>query len=200
MRGQCGKRRVVSGEKRRTAWLGGDRIAQTRLRDMQQGFAQSDDRKRAGEEKRQRQKQRRVTMQGAERAGLLMLRGRIARLRGRLFGLMMADRRAGKVWPRCSARHAKRAGGELQIKPEDGEDSDELIARQGLAAKAASRRNQCLRSETRHGVIPSRGHYANRTACNRVLWHFCRFTTSCGEGITLRGLRRRLAEEMFARL
>jgi hypothetical protein len=69
----------------------------------------------------------------------------------------MADRKAGKVGAGRETRQAERTGGELQIKPEDCKACDELIAREQLLAKTASRHDQSIRCKTRHAIIPSRG-------------------------------------------
>lgn len=66
----------------------------------------------------------------------------------------MADREAGQVRSGGETRHAKRRGGELQIKPEDREAGDKLIAYRRLQTKTAGGQGQSVCNKASHVIIP----------------------------------------------
>jgi hypothetical protein len=164
-RAKMGKRQAMrSGraassltEKRRPARLRGNREMQARQGRRLQHLRRSGDGQECDENERWQQGERGMAMQRAEGAGMLLLLLRYAAgfRCGRLIaGRRMANREAGQVRSRREPGHAERRGGKLQIKPENCEAGDKLIAHRRLQTKTAGLRGQSVCCEALHAVVP----------------------------------------------
>ncbi len=149
------KRRLLLAEVRRAARLCRDGEMETRLRCRSRKLRHPCTGGERDNGKRRRQNDREVAMQRAEGAGLLLLR-RVVRLRHRalIARRRVANREAAKVRARRKARRAERAGGKLQIKPENSQTGDKLTARRRLRAKAVAKCGHYIGNTARHFVSP----------------------------------------------
>ncbi len=196
------KRRLLLAEVWRAARLCRDGEVQARLRRQLRELRRRCAGSGRDTGKRRRQSGRGVAMQRAEGAGLLLRLRRVVRFgrRALIVRRRMANRKAAKVRPGSKARRAERAGGELQIKPEDRQAGDKLTTRRRLRAKAVHKRGQCVGDTAQHSVLPGRKLRQSCAMQQAIMTLSLIRAALLRANHASRGLCGRLPEEMLARL